>query len=392
MSNFTRYASYLSALGCILASSPVVRAAGIELGRGRVETSLSARADYDSNIFLNNGQTDDFTATANARARYIHDVGILSAEAAIDVTAVKYTDHTSQDTIDPSFTGNLTYRPSDKTTATADASVARNTMANEAVNDRTKSTDTSLNFTFQNLFSEKLGFRVLGGTSLGNYLTTGYVDIANYNVGAKAVYAYSPKLTSTAGIDYRESWTRNRQPGQIDPSSKDYRYTIGFEGELAPKVSGVLELGAVQRKFNTAGVDGSTAAFLSMGLKWIAAQKTSVSLNGSEDFGLTAANQSSKVTSFSLGVTQVLDPKWTVDAGISYAHSAYQSFTNSGDFDRTDDIYRIRGRISYAMATNVALDLSAGYANADSSAPVSAVAQSATYDRVNVGVGVTVSF
>lgn len=381
---------FVPAIFSLLGFSVHLHAAGIEVGRGRIETTLGVRTDYDSNIFLNNTQQDDMTATANAAARYVHDVGLISAEATLNVSAVKFFDNTDEDSVDPSLTGQATYTPSDKTTLTGSAAYSRQTVANEAVNGRTKSDNLVLSGSLQNLFSEKLGYRVSGGFDGGSYLTTGYADVMSYNAGVSAVYVYSPKLTTTTGFNYRESWTDNRVAGSGDPSNKDYRYTIGFEGELAPKLSGTLDLGVVKNSFNSSQFDSSSAMFAGAGLKWVAAQKTTVSLNGSHDFGLTAANQSSKVGSVSLGVTHVLNPKWTLDGGLSYAHAGYQGLNQ--DFDRKDDIVRLRGRISYALASNVNVDLSAGYADAQSSSADANVEAYATYHRVNVGVGITATF
>jgi polysaccharide biosynthesis protein VpsM len=381
---------FVPAILSLLGFSVQLHAAGIEVGRGRIETTLGVRTDYDSNIFLNNTQQDDMTATANAAARYVHDVGLISAEATLNVSAVKFFDNTDEDSVDPSLTGQATYTPSDKTTLTGSAAYSRQTVANEAVNGRTKSDNLVLSGSLQNLFSEKLGYRVSGGFDGGSYLTTGYADVMSYNAGVSAVYVYSPKLTTTTGFNYRESWTDNRVAGSGDPSNKDYRYTIGFEGELAPKLSGTLDLGVVKNSFNSSQFDSSSAMFAGAGLKWVAAQKTTVSLNGSHDFGLTAANQSSKVGSVSLGVTHVLNPKWTLDGGLSYSHAGYQGLNK--DFDRKDDIVRLRGRVSYALASNVNVDLSAGYADAQSSSADANVEAYATYHRVNVGVGITATF
>jgi len=381
---------FVPAILSLLGLGVHLHAAGIEVGRGRIETTLGVRTDYDSNIYLNNTQQDDMTATANAAARYVHDVGLISAEATLNVSAVKFFDNTDEDSVDPSLTGQATYTPSDKTTLTGSAAYSRQTVANEAVNGRTKSDNLVLSGSLQNLFSEKLGYRVTGGFDGGSYLTTGYADVMSYNAGVSAVYVYSPKLTTTTGFNYRESWTDNRVAGSGDPSNKDYRYTIGFEGELAPKLSGTLDLGVVKNSFNSSQFDSSSAMFVGTGLKWVAAQKTTVSLNGSHDFGLTAANQASKVGSVSLGVTHVLNPKWTLDGGVSYAHASYQGLNK--DFDRKDDIVRFRGRVSYALASNVNVDLSAGYADAQASSADANVEAYATYHRVNVGVGITATF
>ena len=282
--------------------------------------------------------------------------------------------------------GQLAYTPSYKTTVNGGISFQRDTLANDVLNTRTKSNDFNFNGSLQHLFSEKLGYRVLGDYRDDKYLTAGYADVLDYSAGADAVYVYSPKLTVVGGYTHRESWTANRAGTPAgSPASKDDRYSVGFEGELAPKVSGTFSIGVVQRRFDAAGFGGNASSlFLASGLKWVPLQKTSVSIDASQDFDTTAANQSSKVGSLTIGVTQTLDQNWSVDGSVAYTHSDYTGLGAANS--RVDDNYRIRGRVTYAVTTNVTLDASVGYGKVDSTNAFS------TYDRVNAGVGVTASF
>lgn len=360
-------------------------AAAAELAGGRIETILEAHSEYDSNIYLNSQQVSDTVFTGRASVGYLRDVAEVTSELTVGALGSVMADHSDQNSFDPFVRGGLTFTPSDKTTIAGNASYERASIANEDLNTRTRSNNFTFDGSLQNLFSEKLGYRVTGNYDDSRYLTDGYADVLSYSAGLDAVYAYSPKLTVVAGYDYRESWTENR-PSQLgsDPSSHDDRLSAGVEGQLLPKVSGTLNVGWVKRSFDKSGRDGSSALYFDTGLKWIPREKTSVTINASQDYGLTAAAQSSKIGLLSVGVRQVLNAQWTVDGSASVSHASYAGA--SAFLSRRDDTYRFKARATYAWTTNVSVDFSLGYANVDSTNSVS------TYDRVAAGVGLTATF
>src|SRR6185369_8368144 len=136
------------------------------------------------------------------------------------------------------------YQPSDKTNLRGGLSYRRNSIGNATVNDRTKSNDLLLDGRFEHLATEKFGWRLDGVYSNMNYLTTGYSDVESYSVGAHAVHVYSPKLKLLGGITTGEGWTSGVR-GRRGVSSQDWRYTVGAEGEFAPKVTGDVSVGWV---------------------------------------------------------------------------------------------------------------------------------------------------
>ena len=359
--------------------------AAAELAGGRVESILEAHADYDSNIYLNSQQVSDVVFSGRASVGYLRDVAEVTSDLTVGALGSVLADHSNQNSFDPFVRGGLTFTPSDKTTIAGRASYERASIANEDLNTRTRSNNFAFDGSLQNLFSEKLGYRVTGSYNDSRYLTEGYADVLSYTAGMDGVYMYSPKLTVVAGYDYRESWTENR-PSQLgsDPSSHDDRLSVGLEGQLLPKVSGTLNVGWVKRSFDTAARDGSSALYFDTGLKWIPREKTSVTLNASQDYGLTAAAQSSKIGAITLGVRQVLNAQWTVDGSASVSHAAYEGA--DALLSRRDDSYRVKTRATYAWTTNISVEFSVGYANVDSTNSIS------TYDRVEAGVGLTATF
>jgi polysaccharide biosynthesis protein VpsM len=359
-------------------------AQAFELGRGRVESSFSARSDFDSNIYTNSSEVEDFVFSGSGTATYIRDVGLISSQVAVGARSSVFVDNGDQDTFDPFASGRVTYMPSDKTTVLGGVSYQRSTMANETLNDRTRSDDLLVDGSAQVLFSDKLGYRVSGKYSSSDYSSAGYADVLSYTAGLDGVYLYSPKLTVLAGYSYRESWTENRALGAIDPESEDSRFSAGLEGDIAPKISGSLRVGVIDRTFKSAAFDGSSSLFLASGLKWVVTPKTTGTVDVLQDFDTTAANQSSKNSTFTVGVNQVINQKWSASGSVGYAHSNLQGAFGAGS--RTDDIYRVKAQLVYALASNMSLEFSAGYSDADSDSAVS------VYDRFVTGVGVTATF
>lgn len=369
---------------------------------GRIETTLNAHEDYDSNIFLNSGQEDDYVSSASVKAKLARDSALLKSHVSVGATANLYKTHTELNSFDPAVEGGFDY-DADKTIVTGLASFQRTSIANQDVNARVSSNNLNLSGTFQNLFSEKLGYRITANYSnsanlttpaLNNFngqdLTDEFVDTYSYSGGLDAVYVYSPKLTVTFGYTHRESWTRNRNPNGGNPSSKDDRVAVGFEGDLAPKLTGTLRVGAERRKFRFSGFDDGSLLFVSSSLKWVPAEKTSVSLNLSQDFDTTAANQSVKMGSVSVLIAQTLTSQWGADAQVGYSHGNYQGFVSRHNTPfpgaRTDNNWRVKGRVTYAIDTNVTLEASLGYGKVDSTIEFS------SYNRTEIGVGLNASF
>lgn len=356
----------------------------VTFDHGRLVGTGTARVDYDSNIFISHSQVSDTIATATGGIDYQRDAGIVTCDLGTGLTAQAFAKHSDQNTTDPYFTARMGYAPSDKTNLHGDLDYRRNSIANEFVNARTESDDLVFNSTLEYLGTEKLGLRSAVGYSQSDYITKGYSDVGSDYFGVYGVYVYSPKLKLLSGVTATDSWTKHRATAGLSPDSTDWRYTVGAEGELAPKVTGNVNVGVTRRNFKNAGFQGSSDVYLSTQLNWAAAEKTTWSLVASRSLTLTAADQSAKTFSTELEVVQVLAEKLTGEAAVGWQSADYQSFRQIGN--RNDDGYTLRGRLAYTVNDAVSCDLSAGYRNNHSNLLIS------TYDRVNVGAGVTVRF
>ncbi len=358
--------------------------AAIPFGHGRIVGTGSARLDYDSNIFVSSSEVSDLVGTVDGGVRYVRDASVFTTEAAAGFTAYAFADHDDQNSIDPYVMGKFGYLPSDKTDLRGNASYRRNTLANETLNDRTSSNDVVLDGSLQQLFSEKLGFRVTGAYGNSNYLSRGYSDVLNYEVGLNAVHVYSPKLTLLAGVTRAEWWTDNRAPGHRSPASKDWRYTVGFEGEIAPKVTGEVSIGLIDRQFNGAGFDDNSGLYLSNRVTWTSAEKNTVTLVLNRTLRVSAADQSLKSFYAMLTASQPITQKITIEESAGYTNDNYAAFARVGN--RTDDGYSMRVRTNITIKENISADFSVGWRRNNSPLAFS------DYSRLNIGAGIAMRF
>lgn len=355
-----------------------------ELGRSRVVSTLGARADYDSNIFVNNTEVHDWIYGMNGAVHLIHDVSEVTTDLGVSANSQIFADHSDQNSFDPGLSAALGYVPSDKTSLKFAGDYRRNSMANEALNARTKSNDLALNGVWEHLTTEKFGVRLTGDYHKSDYRSSGYSDLANYDVGVDAVYVYSPKLRTYAGFAWGESWTSSRAFNRRNPGGDDKRYTIGFEGELGPKLTGDLRLGVVQREFATAGFGDESAFYVASRLSWAAAQKTIWSLHVNQGLNLTAADQSVKNLDAMLVLTQELAERVSFEGSLGYTRASYSAFGGAGA--RRDHGMSARVRLNYALTENASFDASAGIRDNNSSLVVS------DYQQFNLGAGISYRF
>jgi polysaccharide biosynthesis protein VpsM len=354
------------------------------LEHGRLVGSATARVDYDSNIFVSHSQVSDTVGTVDGNVQYVRDAGIVTLESTVGLVAMTFADHSDQNTADPYLDAKLGYVPSDKTTIRTALDYRRSTIANEFVNARTRSDDLTLNGSAEYLATEKLGWRALADYVSNKYLTHGYSDPRTYDVGLYGVYVYSPKLKLLAGATYLESWTTHRATVGQSPANSNWRYALGAEGEIAPKITGNINVGVTHRSFTHAGFSGSTDAYLSSQLSWAAAEKTTWSLLASRSLGLTAADQSVRAFDVSLQVVHQLSQKLSLEGSAGWSESSFQSYL--GLQNRNDHGYTLRARLAYAVSETLSCDVSGGYRDNSSSLLTS------TYDRVNLGAGVVMRF
>jgi hypothetical protein len=374
---FFQRRSFRGALALALALAAAPFGWSVEtIGHGRLTGSTTLRADYDSNIFVNSSQVEDFIGMATGELRYSRDASVVTLDLAAGFNALGFADHTDQNGFEPYLNAKWGYQPSGKTDAQASLNFRRSTVANETVNDRTKSNDYSFDGQVQHLTTDKLGFRVTAQFSQSTNLTTGYSDTERGNIGVHGVHVYSPKLKLLAGVTAGLA-NSTGETGRIKIKGDDIRYTVGAEGDFASKIKGTISAGYVERKFDRASMGNAGTLYLMNRISWQAAEKTTWSLVMNRDFGVSAGDQSIRSTQFTVELWHQLSEKLTFEGSAGWDQSDYSAPPSTGS--RKDDGYVARGRLVYTLRENASLEFSAGYRDNDSSLATS------TYDRINAG-------
>ncbi len=358
--------------------------AGINLGRGRLVGSAGARVEHDSNLFLNQRGGADWSAAWRGEARYTRDSGLVSLDSAAGLQVVRFREFEEQDAVDPFAEASSTYRPSDKTEARAAVAYRRQSVANDAVSDRTRSDEFTAEGRFEHQVTEKLGWRAAGAWVFSNYLTAGYSDVGRSEAGLHAVHLFSPKLKLLAGLTLADAWTRAPGAGRVAAAAGDWRLTVGAEGEFSPKITGEVSAGLVRRDWKRAGFANDEALFLAARVAWAASEKTTWTLRAMQDLSLSAADQSVRAFDLSLGVGRSFTSKLSVEGGIGYVRAAYRGFQGAGN--RDDHGGSLRGAIRYLVGRRATLEAAAGWRDHRSTEEL------ATYRRAYSSVGVTVRF
>jgi len=358
----------------------------VEIARGSLTAGLSARAEYDTNIFGNNTSDADTIFSFTPDLRYTRAVGKISTIAVAGVNIIRFNEADDENSEDPFASVTFNYDAADKGNARLSIGFARSSQADDTVLDRLKSDEYALDSMVNHFYSEKLGYRVGFGTTISESKTNGFNDVDTYTVSLGSVYRYSQKLNAALTYSFRKSGTEDVDTTLFEkPDSDDHRLTASLEGEISPKVTGQIGVGFSIRDYDEGGSD--VAPTLSTGLNWAAAEKTTVSFNATQDFETTSAAQSALRFKTSLGVTQAINAKLNLTGSFGYEHATYEnSAVAPADNGRTDDSFIFQAGAAYAFTRYVSANAGITYRDNQSDAA------RADYERTIVSVGVSARY
>jgi polysaccharide biosynthesis protein VpsM len=294
-----------------------------EIARGTLVADIDLRFIYDTNVFGNSSEEEDVSSSLTPSLSYRRNVAKVTTSATASVSAISFNDYTEQNTIDPTAGLRFDYDAAENGNASVALDYSRSTQTNDALLTRTSSDEYRGTGSMNYFYSEKTGIRVNGGYRVSNYSTTGFNNVSSYNFGGGLVYRYSPKLTASLVYGFSPEKASNLAAGVGDPSSNNHRLSLGFEGELAPKVTGNVSGGVVYRDFD-GPQDSQSTVLANVGLSWLAAQKTTATLAISNDFDTTASGQSVQNLTARIGVRQALTEKLSGGATLTYGRSEYE--------------------------------------------------------------------
>lgn len=294
-----------------------------EIARGTLVADIDLRFIYDTNVFGNSSEEEDVSSSLTPSLSYTRNVAKVTTSATASVSAISFNDYTEQNTIDPTAGLRFDYDAAENGNASVALDYSRSTQTNDALLTRTSSDEYRGTGLVNYFYSEKTGIRVNSGYRVSNYSTSGFNNVSSYNLGGGLVYRYSPKLTASLVYGFSPEKASNLAAGVGDPSSNNHRLSLGFEGELAPKVTGNVSGGVVYRDFD-GPQDSQSTVLANVGLSWRAAQKTTATLAISNDFDTTASGQSVQNLTARIGVRQALTEKLSGGATLTYGRSEYE--------------------------------------------------------------------
>lgn len=353
-----------------------------EVARGKLVANASIRAVYDSNVFSNSSEQEDFSAEFVPELAFRRKVGLISTDAKVGLKAMSFNDSTDQNSIDPYADAAFRLDRADKGSSSISLRYARMTEANETLNDRVTSDEFSGTGNVDYYYSEKTGIRGNASYRLSDMSTAGYNDVSSYSLGGGILYRYSQKLVADATYSYSPEEASNLN-GASDPSSKNHRFQLGLDGQLTPKLSGRVAAGYAYREFDQGG-DNEGAMLLQSSLNWAAAEKTSVNLTASNDFDTTSAAESALGFNVSLGVNQGLTEKISLGGNVGYQDSEYTAFP--GPVTRTVQAYVFGASLGYKINDIANLSFALSHRVSDSNVV------SAVYDRTTVSLGLNLTY
>jgi hypothetical protein len=356
--------SVFAAAAALLALLPGAGAEIEEEPARNVRLHLSATGAYDSNIFANANEQDDFYLLVTPSLEYLRQTGLLNLGATAGVDLFRFADFTEQDTEDLFAALNLSYpnRPGfNPTQFTFDLGWRERSTADEGLGRRIEAELFNVDLGARRTVSDKLALRGNGGFGQADYRQRDLSTIDTWLLAGDLVYTYSDKLDVFSGYRYRNTRTDGASRQNLDMT--DHLLRIGAEGQLLPRVSGVLAGGVQNRRF--AGGDRGSAVRpnLDASLTWVPRERSRGTLSVQKDFQTSADDRSVEITSFGASWNQVVYQGLAIEPRLGYSHVR---FSGPAATSRSDDAYTGGIGLLYDFAGNASTGLRYSYTNRES--------------------------
>jgi len=251
--------------------------------------------------------------------------------------------------------------------------------ADETVGDRVTSNNISLGAQASYRVNEK--YSVNGSLTFDHQSFDGaaLVDQSTFSTGAGISYRYSSKLDLAA--NYRFRFT-DVDAAATAATSKDHAFYFGAVGQVLPKTTASIGLGAQFRDYENNNLyQDKWAPFAIIDLSWAARPSLTVSLNGQHDFATTAANETLSRTKLSMGASFKYLEKTTVSASIFAENTNYED-----PVVREDEAWGIGAGINREINEYITIFANANYSDRDSTDAFS------TFRQHTVTIGISTSY
>ncbi|WPJ97363.1 outer membrane beta-barrel protein [Coraliomargarita algicola] len=335
--------------------------AEIKLGdMGSVGFGLETTIRSTSNVILDETQQDDTIYSFMPKAVFRSDQGAASIEAYAGLNIIRYHNLNNNDSenIKSGITILFPDEPQGENySLKLNAAYNQNTNANSALLSVIETENIALSATGNYFISEyvslRSGLSYLENTSQ----TAGFADTSTLTWPIAMFYKYDEALSLGTGYRYRRSEVSNVTPVA---SSDDHAFYIGVEDLISPLLQYELQWGYQYRDFdNDQSFENLGGVYAEAILSWYATQRSIFMFNVGNEFGTSAANQSSETFSTSIQWMHKFDERLSTTLGAEYQDIAYKqiigtrndedysAFLNA-EYKVLDDNMILRARLRYA--------------------------------------------
>ncbi len=370
-----RFPSTLAAfLVCLPIVTPSLFGQGNAEDDGLLRFDNAVSAFYDSNINGNSSEESDIELAYKPTLNFTRRSGLLGIDASVgggfgwflDNSEYDYQDFYSSFLIDYPNDASIPYR------LTLGGGYNSTTTLDRFVGRRVASDNANLSARFRYNVNERWGFSLNSRWSEITYDSEGYTDQTTWGAGFDFVYIYSEKLEIFAGYGYSETSAIN--------DFQDHTFRIKAEGELTPKLTGILGLGYQIRESSAFGNTGDP--YVNLDLAWAVNERIEVAANGGIGYSTTSTGSSGTNTKLGMVAAMALGASLTGSLGVSYNESEYSDF----GLDRSDEYLSYQAALAWQLGASAALTGSVTFEDADSTRA------QLVYDRLRAGLSLQMSF
>lgn len=180
-----------------------------------------------------------------------------------------------------------------------------------------------------------------------NYENPFLTDRETYTVPVNYYFAITPKIDLSAGVQYRKTDVA------AGFDTEDFYFNFGARGEFTPKLTGTASIGYTVREIDNPASDEEGMIGLKTGLIYALTQKTSLTLDLSNDFETGGNGGGQEVSAGTIGFRTTPAVDIAFRGSIGYQSISYISV------DRDDDFIIANLGVTYTYSQQISFD--AGY-------------------------------
>jgi hypothetical protein len=365
-------------LAAFLVCLPIV--APSLFGQGNAEDDGLLRFDnavsafYDSNINGNSSEESDIELAYKPTLNFTRRSGLLGIDASVGGGFGWFLDNSEYDYQDFYSSFGIMY-PNDASIPyklTLGGGYNSTSTLDRFVGGRVASDNANLSARFRYNVNERWGFSLNSFWREITYDSARSTDQTTWGAGFDFVYIYSEKLEIFAGYGYSETSAIN--------DYQDHTFRIKAEGELTPKLTGILGLGYQIRESSAFGNTGDP--YVNLDLAWAVNERIEVAANSGIGYDTTSTGSSGTTTKLGMVAAMALSASLTGSLGVSYNESEYSDF----GLDRSDEYLSYQAALAWQLGASAALTGSVTFEDADSTR------DQLVYDRLRAGLNLRMSF